>query len=336
MCALRSLLVNAAHTRIHVNNVGECPVAANLSTSTTTSVKSKSGRTWLRFIDREEPLGMLLVSPALLFLLFLLAYPLVIAIYLSLTDKRLGADPNWVGLTNYLNLFQSDRFWLVVRNSLVYTTGALVLKFVGGIAVAQMLNREFVGRRIATALLLLPWIIPTVFSTLAWWWLLDPANSIVNVMLRKWGLIQQNLPFLTDPTWAMVSLIILNTWRGVPFFAITFLAAIQTVPEELTDASRIDGANEWRRFWSIVFPLIMPVVVIVVLISTISTIADFELPFLLTRGGPRDATNVFGILTYDYAMNLGRVGLGSAVSMTMVPILALLVVFSLLEVKRQD
>jgi multiple sugar transport system permease protein len=281
-------------------------------------------------------LGILLVSPALLFLIFMLAYPFIVALYLSLTDKRLGADPNWVGVTNYVSLFQSARFWKVVGNSLIYTAGALAIKFVGGIAVAQMLNREFVGRKLASALLLLPWIIPTVFSTLAWWWLLDPANSIINVMLRRWGLIEQNIPFLTDPAWAMFTLIMLNAWRGIPFFAITFLAAIQTVPEELTDASRIDGANEWTRFWSIVFPLILPVVIIVVLISTISTIADFELPFLLTRGGPRDATNVFGILTYDYAMNLGRVGLGSAVSLTMVPILALLVIFSLLEVKRKD
>jgi len=311
-------------------------VAANLGTTATVKAKPQERNVWQRWFGREEGLGILLVSPALLFLLFMLAYPFVVAIYLSLTDKRLGADPNWVGFANFTTLFQSARFWKIVGNSLVYTIGALVIKFVGGIAVAQMLNREFVGRRLASALLLLPWIIPTVFSTLAWWWLLDPANSIINVMLRKWGLIQQNIPFLTDPAWAMFTLIMLNAWRGVPFFAITFLAAIQTVPDELTDAARIDGANEWRRFWSIVFPLIMPVVIIVVLISTISTIADFELPYLLTRGGPRDATNVFGILTYDYAMNLGRVGIGSAVSLTMVPILALLVIFSLLEVKRQD
>ncbi len=148
-------------------------------------------------------MGILLVSPALLFLLFMLAYPFVMAIYLSLTDKRLGADPNWVGFANFTTLFQSARFWKVVGNSLIYTVGALVVKFVGGIAVAQMLNRDFVGRRVASALLLLPWIIPTVFSTLAWWWLLDPANSIVNVMLRRWGLIEQNIPFLTDPAWAM-------------------------------------------------------------------------------------------------------------------------------------
>ncbi len=292
-------------------------------------------RTTAHWFNREGPLGYLMLSPAFLFLLFMLAWPFGVSIYLSLTDKRLGAEPSFVGWENYLTLFGTSRFWKTVGNSLVYTVGALVLKFVGGIAVAQLLNRSFRGRRLAMAALLLPWIIPTVFSTLAWWWMLDPANSIINAMLRQWGLIDQNLPFLTDPTWAMGSLIVLNAWRGVPFFAISFLAAIQTVPEELNDASKIDGANEWVHFWNIVFPLILPVVVIVVLISTISTISDFELPYLLTRGGPRDATLIFGILTYDYAMNLGHLGLGAAVSITMVPFLALLVVLSLVQMRKQ-
>lgn len=211
-----------------------------------------------------------------------------------------------------------------------------MLKFAGGLALAQLLNRPFIGRRIVTALILLPWIIPTVFSTLAWWWMLDPANSIINVMLKRWGLINNNLPFLVDETWAMSSLILLNTWRGVPFFAITFLAAIQTVPEELSEAAKIDGATAWQRFWYVIFPLIIPVVVIVVLISTISTLADFELPFLLTRGGPRDATMVFGVLSYEYALSLGQLGLGAAVALAMLPVLALLVILSLIEIRHAD
>jgi multiple sugar transport system permease protein len=221
-----------------------------------------------------------------------------------------------------------------VSNSLIYTGGALFLKFAGGLALAQLLNREFFGKRIATALVLLPWIIPTVFSTLAWWWMLDPANSIINVMLKKWGIITNNLPFLVDAQWAMACLILLNVWRGVPFFSITFLAALQTVPEELQEAAKIDGANAWQRFWRISFPLIIPVVIIVVLISTISTLADFELPFLLTKGGPRDATLIFGLLSYDYALGIGQLGIGSAVSLTMLPFLAVLVVLALLEVRR--
>lgn len=288
---------------------------------------------WAR-LNSEGPLGYALISPSLLFLLFMLAYPFVIAIILSMTDKRLGGPMNFVGFENYTKLFATARFWTTVQNSLVYTAGALLLKFAGGLALAQLLNRDFIGKRITTALVLLPWIIPTVFSTLAWWWMLDPANSIINIMLKRWGLITNNLPFLVDETWAMVSLIVLNVWRGVPFFSITFLAALQTVPEELHEAAKIDGANAWQRFWRISFPLIIPVVIIVVLISTISTIADFEVPFLLTKGGPRDATMLFGLLSYDYALGIGQLGIGSAVSLTMLPFLAVLVILSLLQVRR--
>jgi multiple sugar transport system permease protein len=293
-------------------------------------------RTLWQWLNREGLLGYLLISPALLFLLFMLAYPFVIAIILSLSEKRLGGPITFVGLENFTDLFAMKRFWLTVRNSLVYTTGALILKFAGGLALAQLLNREFMGKRIATALVLLPWIIPTVFSTLAWWWMLDPANSVINIMLKRMGLITNNLPFLVDATWAMSSLIVLNVWRGVPFFAITFLSALQTVPEELHEAAKIDGANAWQRFWRIAFPLIIPVVIIVVLISTISTLADFELPYLLTKGGPRDATMVFGLLSYDYALGIGQLGIGSAISLTMLPFLSILVVLSLIQVRREN
>jgi multiple sugar transport system permease protein len=289
-----------------------------------------------RWLEREGPLGYVLVSPAFLFLLFMLGYPFVIALLLSLSEKRLGGEATFVGLENFVKLAATERFWLTVKNSLVYTGWALLFKFFGGLALAQLLNRDFFGKRIATALILLPWIIPTVFSTLAWWWMLDPANSIINIMLKRWGLIVNNLPFLVDSTWAMASLILLNVWRGVPFFAITFLAAIQTVSEELIEAAKIDGANAWQRFWRITFPLILPVVIIVVLISTISTLSDFELPYLLTKGGPRDATMVFGLLSFDYAMSIGQLGMGAAISLTMLPLLSLLVVLSLVRVRQQD
>ncbi len=307
----------------------------------TTQVRPSSAahtpaRTPWQWLNREGPLGYLLISPALLFLLFMLAYPFVIAIILSLSEKRLGGPITFVGLENFTDLFAMKRFWLTVQNSLVYTAGALIFKFAGGLALAQLLNREFFGKRIATALVLLPWIIPTVFSTLAWWWMLDPANSVINIMLKRMGLITNNLPFLVDATWAMSSLIVLNVWRGVPFFAITFLSALQTVPEELHEAAKIDGAHAWQRFWRISFPLIIPVVIIVVLISTISTLGDFELPYLLTKGGPRDATMVFGLLSYDYALGIGQLGIGSAISLTMLPFLSILVVLSLIQVRREN
>ena len=287
-------------------------------------------------IQDESRLGYLLVSPAFLFLLLLLAYPLVLAIYLSLTDKRFGAVPNFVGLQNYINLAQTPRFWSAVQASLVYTIAALIFKFVGGLAVALLINRAFVGRRLVRAVLLLPWIVQTVFSSLAWLWMLDPAFGIINVALKRWGLIQTNIPFLINPTLAMACLVAANVWRGVPFFAITFLAGLQTVPDELIDAAKIDGASSWRTLLSITLPMIMPVVVIVMLISTIGTIADFELPFILTRGGPGTATQVFGIMTYNLSIESGLYGLGTAVSMAMFPFLALLVVLSLVRLRRED
>jgi multiple sugar transport system permease protein len=287
-------------------------------------------------IQEESTLGYLLVSPAFVFLLLLLAYPLILAIYLSLTDKRFGAVPNFVGLQNYINLAQTPRFWSAVQASLVYTIAALIFKFVGGLAVALLINRAFVGRRLVRAVLLLPWIVPTVFSSLAWLWMLDPAFGIINVALKRWGLIQTNIPFLINPTLAMACLVAANVWRGVPFFAITFLAGLQTVPDELIDAAKIDGASSWRTLLSITLPMIMPVVVIVMLISTIGTIADFELPFILTRGGPGTATQVFGIMTYNLSIESGLYGLGTAVSMAMFPFLALLVVLSLVRLRRED
>lgn len=290
--------------------------------------------TWRQRLQQDGTLGFLMVGPAVLFLLALLAYPFVLALYLSLTDKRFGLDPTFIGLKNFVTLAQTALFWKVVQNSLVYTIAALALKFVGGLLVALLLNRDFFGKRLVRATLLLPWIVPTVFSTLAWWWMLDPAFGIFNTLLKKWGLIEANIPFLVNPTLAMVMLILVNVWRGVPFFAIVLLAAIQTVPDELLDASKIDGANRLQILWSIILPLILPVALIVVLISTIGTISDFELPFLLTRGGPSDATSIFGILTYNLSIGSGLYGLGSAVTAAMFPFLALLVAVSLLEIRR--
>lgn len=266
-----------------------------------------------------------------------MAYPFAYAIYLSFTNKQIGSPATYVGWENYDKLLSMTVFSKTVWNSIVYTVVALVFKFIGGLGLAVMLNRPFVGQRLAKALLLLPWIIPTVFSTMIWWWLLDPAFSIFNELLVvKWKLLAKPIPFLTDGTTAMVSLIVVNVWRGVPFFGISFLAAMQSVPDELIDASKVDGASPWTAFWKITFPMIVPVVAIVALISTIGTLGDFDLPYLLTGGGPNDATTLFAVTSYTLAMKSGRVGMGAAVSMTMFPILAILVVASLIQVRRRQ
>jgi multiple sugar transport system permease protein len=178
---------------------------------------------------------------------------------------------------------------------------------------------------------------PTVFSTMIWSWIYHPSFSIVNdILVNKLGILEQPIPFLMTENWAMASLILVNVWRGVPFFGITFLAAIQSVPLEIIEASKIDGASRWGSFWRITFPMIMPVVIIVVLISIIGTLSDFDLPYLLTRGGPNDATTLFALTAFNLTLSAGRIGLGAAVTTFMFPILALLVVFSLISIRRQQ
>ena len=297
----------------------------------------KPGIRWATLFHRDESLGYILLAPGFIILALLMAYPFVYAVFLSFTSKRIGGPATFVGWENYAKLASTDLYWKTIWNSIYYTVVALVFKFVGGLGLAVMLNRPFVGQRLAKALLLLPWIIPTVFSTLIWWWLFDPAFSVINeVLVVKWKLLSKPIPFLTDGNTAMASLIMVNVWRGVPFFGISFLAAMQAVPDELLEAARVDGATPWRTFWSITFPLIVPVVGVVALISTIGTLGDFDLPFLLTRGGPNDATTMFAVTAYTLSLSSGLIGLGAAVSMTMFPLLAILVVVSLLQVRQRQ
>jgi multiple sugar transport system permease protein len=290
-----------------------------------------------RLLHRDSSLGYILLGPGFAFLALMMAYPFVYAVYLSFTDKQIGAPANFTGFENYSKLLSTSLFSKTVVNSLVYTAFALILKFFGGLALAAMLNRPFIGQRVLKALLLLPWIMPTVFSTMIWSWILHPSFSIVNeVFVNKLGILSQPIPFLRDETWAMVSLILVNVWRGVPFFGITFLAAIQSVSSEIIEASKIDGASRWASFWRITFPIVLPVVIIVMLISTIGTLGDFDLPFLLTHGGPNNATTLFALTAYTLSLSSGLIGLGAAVTMTMFPILILLVIASLISVRRRQ
>jgi multiple sugar transport system permease protein len=305
---------------------------------TTTRLESRSASAFIsRLFHRDSSLGYILIGPAFIFLAVMMAYPFAYAVYLSFTDKQIGAPATFTGFENYARLLRTSLFSKTVANSLVYTLFALVLKFFGGLALAALLNRPFVGQRVVKALLLLPWIMPTVFSTMIWSWIFHPSFSIINELLvNRLGLLAQPIPFLRDERWAMASLIFVNVWRGIPFFGITFLAAIQSVSTETIEASKIDGASNWVSFWRISFPMILPVVIIVMLISTIGTLGDFDLPFLLTHGGPNNATTLFSLTAYTLSMSSGFIGLGAAVTMTMFPLLILLVIASLISVRKQQ
>jgi multiple sugar transport system permease protein len=203
---------------------------------------------------------------------------------------------------------------------------ATLLKMVGGLGLALVMNQEFRFKNLTRALLLLPFIVPTVLSTIAWQWIFDPAFSIINWVLVACGLVEPPGPsWLGNPQLAMASLIVVNTWRGLPFYAITLLAGLQTISPELYEAATIDGAGAWHRFRYVTLPLMKPIIFIVTMFSVIFTFADFQLIYVLTHGGPANTTHVFATYAFDVAMLGGQFGQGASIALTMVPPLALLI-----------
>ena len=288
---------------------------------------------WL--LDRESVLGYILMAPALILLAALVAYPFVLAVYLSLTDKVIGRAPNFVGLENYIRLWSSQIFRVAFVNSFIYTIVGTVFKVLGGIGLALLLNRRFVCRRQIRAAILLPWIVPTVLSVLAWWWLMEPSFSIINWVLVKSGLMVRGPRWLSDPIWARASTIIVQVWRALPYYGITLLAGLQTIPEELYEAASIDGASAVQRFRHITLPLLSPVLTVVVTLGIIWTFADLELIYVLTRGGPANATHVLATLSYIQAIFVGRLGEGAAISLYMFPVLLAMMVIYIRRLREE-
>ena len=287
------------------------------------------------FLEREGVFSWLMLVPGVMFLLAFVAYPFFYGIFLSLQERRVATAGVFVGLANFVTQAQDPVFWQVTRNTFVYTIVATVLKMIGGLAMALVINQQFRGRNLVRAFLLLPFIVPTVLSTVAWMWIFDPTFSVINWTLRNTGLITQNFSWLGNATLAMWSIIIVNTWRGLPFYGITLLAGLQTIPPDLYEAAAIDGAGVVQRFWYITLPVIKPVLIIVTMFSVIFTFSDFQLPYILTHGGPANATHLFATYAFDIGMSAGVLGMGAAVALAMLPALALLIVGLTLYLRRE-
>ena len=293
-------------------------------------------RTWTsHFLKPEAITGYGLISPAVFLMLVLLAYPFVLAVYISLTDRVLGEPGNFIWIRNFLKLLQDSLFRQTVWNSFVYTISTVFLKMFLGIILALLLNQEMPARNLIRGALLLPWIVPTSLSVLTWLWMFDSLFSVVNYILLGLGLISKKIPWLGDPFWAMVSVIIVNTWRGLPFFAVSFLAGLMTIPKELYEAAETDGAKAFRKFWHITLPLLQPVIAVVVLFSTIWTFADFQIVYILTHGGPINATQIFATMAYDVALVAGRIGEGSAISLFLFPALLIVIILMLRYLRKE-
>ena len=285
---------------------------------------------------QERVLGYALISPVALFLAALVAYPFLSAIYLSLTEKTVGYPAHFVGLRNYATLLESGRFRAVAWNSLVFTAGSIAVKLVIGMGMALALNNVVRGNQFIRGILLLPWVIPTVVIALTWKWLMDLFRGLINVSLIDTGVVTSGVHWLGDPTLAMTSVIIANIWRGFPFFGVSFLAAMQTVPQELYAAAEVDGAGPWEKFRHITLPSIKGVVAIVTLLSTIVTLNDFSIVFIMTRGGPGAATHVFATYSYELGIQSQRWGLAMAASLASLPLVALLIVGVVRYLHREE
>jgi multiple sugar transport system permease protein len=285
--------------------------------------------------DREGTLGYVLMTPALLMLAVFIAYPFGLGIWYSLSDVRIFGLGEFVGLRNYQEQLESPVFQQTVRNSFVYTGAATVFKLGLGMGLALVMNQAFALKNFVRASTLLPYIVPTALSTLAFVLIFHATLTPLPWLLRPLGIPVPPSGFLGDTTLAMAAVIFVNVWRGTPFFAISLLAGLQTIPQDLYEAASIDGASAPQRFRYVTLPLLMPVLTIVLLFSIIQTFSDFQIVQVLTRGGPADTTHLFATLAYQVGMQGGRLGQGAAISLFMMPFLAVLVIAQLWYTRRE-
>jgi multiple sugar transport system permease protein len=290
---------------------------------------------WDRLKADHNWLGVWFMLPAAAFLILFLAYPLGLGVWLSFTDARLGRVGEFVGLENYGYLWEDSTFWLSVFNTLLYTGVASVAKFAIGLYLALLLNERLPFKAIIRAVVLIPFIVPTVLSAIAFWWLFDPQFSIISWSLRKMHLISANIDFLGDVSNARGSVIFANVWRGVPFVAITLLAGLQTVAPSLYEAATIDGATPWQRFRYITYPLLTPIIAVVMTFSVLFTFTDFQLIWVMTRGGPVNATHLMATYSYQRAIMSGYLGEGAAISTAMIPFLLAAILISWFGLQRR-
>jgi multiple sugar transport system permease protein len=290
---------------------------------------------WGRLKINRNWLALWFMLPAAAFLILFLAWPLMLGVWLSFTDARLARPGKFIGFENYEWLWDDSVFWLSVFNTLLYTIVASVIKFAVGLYLALLLNRHMPFKAMIRSVILIPFIVPTVLSAIAFWWIYDSQFSIISWSLKQMGLITVNIDFLGDGNLARASLIFANIWRGVPFVAITLLAGLQTVSPSLYEAATLDGATSWQRFRFITYPLLTPIIAVVMTFSVLFTFTDFQLIWAMTRGGPVNATHLMATLSYQRAIIGGTLGEGAAISNAMIPFLLAAIMVSWFGLQRR-
>ncbi len=273
-----------------------------------------------------------MVLPLVVLVVGLVVYPFVYSVWLSFENK---AETKFVGLQNYLRLLYYDTFWLVTGNSFRFTLSAVFFKATLGLILALILNNLPIGgQRIWRGVSLIPWVMPLALSSMGWWWIFEPTHSAINWIIVQLGGTAK--PWLSDPYWARAACIVTNIWYGTPFFMIMYLAGLKSIPESLYEAAQIDGATALQRFRYVTFPMLSKLIGITVMFSTIVTFANFDIVRILTRGGPRYTTHLFGTYAFNVGIESGNLPLGSAVALFMVPVLGIAAFFILRNIARGE
>jgi multiple sugar transport system permease protein len=288
-----------------------------------------------RYLNNRNVLGLLFMLPAGALLLIFLTYPLGLGTWLGFTDTKVGRAGVWVGLENFKFLWGDEVTRLALFNTIFYTVVASIVKFALGLWLALLLNRNLPFKSFVRAIVLLPFIVPTALSALAFWWIYDAQFSIISWTLMKMGIIHQYIDFLGEPWLARFSTIAANIWRGIPFVAICLLAGLQTISPSLYEAAALDGATPWQRFRFVTLPLLTPIIAVVMTFSVLFTFTDFQLIYVITRGGPLNSTHLMATLSFQRAISGGSLGEGAAIATAMVPFLLAAILVSYYGLQRR-
>jgi len=311
-----------------MSEIAQRPLSVNVGLPSRPRTARARVRRWMR---RRSTIAFLFCLPLFVAVVSLVIYPACYSIYLSMLNK---AQTKFVGVSNFAFLFSRDTFWMVVEQSAIFALSAVFFKALIGLITAHLVNNlPSKGQRKWRGMLLVPWVMPLALSSLGWWWLFDPTHSALNWLIEQLG--GSDVPWLSAPSWARASVILVNVWYGAPFFLIMYLAALKSVPEQLYEAAAIDGANAWQRFWHITLPMMRSIIAITVLFSLIVTFANFDIVQILTQGGPRNTTHVFATYAFMLGIRSGDIPLGAAVSLFMFPVLGVAAFFILRGVRKR-
>lgn len=293
-------------------------------------------------LGREWRLAYLLSLPVVLVIVGLIAYPLGYAVWLSLQDIKIGGQGTFIGLGNYNRLlFDSSarinaQFWESVKVTLMYTGGAMVGKFILGMTAALILHAQIKCRNFFRALLFLPWAIPAIVSAYSWKWIYNDINGVLNTLLQQLGIIDRPILFLADPDIALWALLAAVIWQGTPFWTMTFLAGLSSIPSEMYEAAEIDGASTFRSFWAITLPNMTGVIVVTLMLSAIFTTNAIQFAYILTNGGPGNATTTFPLLALVQGLRSYDLGIASTITLVFFPVFAVMIYFLTRRMLRNE